>query len=81
MSRLNKNPSATKRGPGRYHEQGHKKASPVRRPSAPIGSGPQFLGQATNEQRQQRNAAKAAIGARQLRKQLKAMRRNARGAA
>lgn len=25
---MNKNPSATKRGPGRYHKQRHSKASP-----------------------------------------------------
>jgi len=29
----NKNPSATKKGPGRYHKEGHQKASPQRRRS------------------------------------------------
>lgn len=70
-------PSATKAGPGRYHKAGTQKASPVRRPVAPIGSA-QFLGQATNAAKQQRNAIKAAIGARQMRKQVKAMRRAGR---
>lgn len=33
----NKNASATKRGPGRFHEQGHKKSSPVAQHGTPRG--------------------------------------------
>lgn len=27
----NRNPSSTKKGPGRYHQSGHKKASPPKK--------------------------------------------------
>ncbi len=33
----NRNPSATKSGPGRYHKSGHEKASPIKSKGAPRG--------------------------------------------
>ena len=47
----NKQPTSTKRGPGRFHQPGHKKASPVKTKGTPRG----FV-QHTNPKRHQRRA-------------------------
>lgn len=69
-------PSATKRGPGRYHQQGHEKASPVKKRGTPWG----FV-QHTDEANNARRKRKAAMGARQVRIAEKAARRAAKAAA
>jgi hypothetical protein len=68
-------PSATKAGPGRHHKQGHQKDSPRPDKGAPRG----FV-QHTNERANARRAVKAEVGARQYRKQRKALAAAARSA-
>lgn len=68
------NGSSTKKGPGRLHCNGVKKAP---NPNAAAGS---WLGLHTNEAANARRAVKAAIGARQYRKQRKALAAAARAA-
>lgn len=68
------NGSSTKKGPGRLHGNGIKK---VPKPKAAAGS---WLGQHTNEAANARRAVKAQIGARQYRKQRKALAAAARTA-
>lgn len=72
----NKSLSATKRGPGRVHAKGLKKAKPLRQ----TGAGIDFV-QHTNERANARRSVKADIGARQYRKQRKALSAAARVAA
>jgi hypothetical protein len=72
----NKTFSATKSGPGRVYLRGHKKASPVKAK----GAGKGFV-QHTNERANARRSVKAGIGARQYRKQRKALAIAAREAA
>ena len=69
-----RNPQTTKSGPGRRHVPGHQKASP---PKAK-GGAPMGFVQPTNPAKNTRRAAKAAIGARQYRYQVKALARAAR---
>lgn len=68
------NGSGTKKGPGRLHCNGAKKAP---KPKAAAGS---WLGQHTNEKANIRRAVKAQIGARQYRKARKAAAAAARAA-
>lgn len=68
----NRNPSTTKRGPGRIHLQGHKRATPVAAKGAPRG----FV-QHTNPAKNARRKAKAASSPRQYRNAIKAARRMA----
>ncbi len=68
---MRKNPSSTKSGPGRYHSAGQQKLG---RPRHIPARG----AQARNPEANQRRHIKAQIGARQLRKAIKAARRNAR---
>lgn len=67
------NGTSTKRGPGRIHCDGIKKAPT---PKAPAGD---WLGPHTNEAANARRAVKAKIGARQYRKAVKALKRAALG--
>ncbi len=53
----NRNPSTTKRGPGRIHLNGHKRATPVKAKGAPIG----FV-QHTNPAKNALRKAKASFG-------------------
>jgi hypothetical protein len=69
-----RNKHSTKAGPGRRHAQGHKRVSTV----APKGGA--WLGQHTNEKKNAQRAVKREIGARQYRKQVKALRREAMSA-
>jgi hypothetical protein len=71
-----KQPSATKRGPGRKHHAGHKKAPPIKAKGAGVG----FV-QHTNEAANTRRKAKAEFGARQYRRACKALSFAAREAA
>jgi len=68
----NTNPSTTKRGPGRFHKDGHKKNSPVASKGAPRG----FVVH-TNPEKNTRRMDKKIFGARQLRKQDAAFREQA----
>lgn len=63
-----KRPSATKSGPGRYHSDGHKRATVKAPKGAPAG----FV-QHTNPKANARRSVKSEIGARQYRKQVKAL--------
>jgi hypothetical protein len=72
----NKTFSATKSGPGRVYLRGHKKASPVKAKGAGKG-----FEQRTNDAANTRRKVKAEIGARQYRKQRKALAIAARVAA
>lgn len=54
-----RNPSATKRGPGRRHKQGHKKASPFQQRGAGVGF-VQHINPARAAKRRARAAAAAA---------------------
>lgn len=67
-------PHSTKKGPGRRHKSGHKHG----RAPAPQKGGA-WLGQHTNPAGNARRAVKAEIGARQYRKQRKALARMATG--
>lgn len=60
----NTTPSTTKRGPGRFHKDGHKKNSPIASKGAPRG----FVAH-TNPEKNARRKDKKIFGARQLRKQ------------
>ena len=71
----NRNPSTTKRGPGRVHADGHKRATPVPSKGAPMG----FV-QHTNPAKNAVRKAKAASSPRQYRKAVKAARRIATAA-
>jgi hypothetical protein len=62
MPNANKNPSATKRGPGRFHESGHKKATPPKQRSAGL-----WLGLHTNPEKNARRELKRSLGARKVR--------------
>lgn len=62
-----RNASATKSGPGRRHVDGEKRAKRERGPTG------HFAGQHTNPRANARRAVKADIGARQYRKQRKAL--------
>lgn len=74
----NANPSATKRGPGRYHVQGHKKASPSNR----VGGTPYgFKVLHPSEERLARRALNKAIGHRQAKRARMAVLRAVRDAA
>ncbi len=75
MSYLDRNPSTTKRGPGRRHVSGHKRATPVAPKGAPSG----FV-QHTNPRKNAVRKAKAASSPRQYRKAVKAARRIANAA-
>ena len=68
-----RHPQSTKSGPGRRHVPGHQKASPVAQKGAPMG----FV-QHTNPAKNARRAAKAVLGARQYRCQVKALARAVR---
>lgn len=68
-----KNPHPTKRGPGRKHGQRVKHGT---KPTPPTGN---WLGQHTNPKANARRALKCEIGARQYRKQRKALAAAARG--
>ena len=70
-----RNASATKSGPGRRHVQGLKRGKADRSPSG------EFAGTHTNPQANARRAVKEAIGARQYRKQRKALAAHARATA
>lgn len=67
MALQNLQPSTTKRGPGRIHTPGHKKATPVPSKGAPLG----FV-QHTNPRKNAVRKAKALAGARQYRMARKA---------
>lgn len=67
---LSLRPSATKSGPGRVHTPGHKRGKP---PSLRSGASLGFA-QHTNDRKNLRRRAKAEMGARQYRKQVKALR-------
>lgn len=69
------NGSSTKRGPGRIHVEG------VKRARKPKGSTGPFAGQHTNPAKNAQRDAKAVMGARQYRKQRKALAMAAREAA
>ena len=64
------NSTSTKRGPGRRHRDGHKRATPIASKGAPFG----FVLH-TNPAKNAVRKAKAASGARQYRKAVKAARR------
>jgi hypothetical protein len=66
----NENPSATKRGPGRYHSAGHSKATPTKSKGAPRG----FVLHTASPAKQQRRADVKAHGRRQANRMLRAMR-------
>ena len=72
MAYIDRQPSTTKRGPGRRHVSGHKRATPIAAKGAPAG----FV-QHTNPAKNARRKAKAASGARQYLKAVKAARRMA----
>lgn len=76
--RENANPSATTRGPGRYHVQGHKKASPSTRAG---GTGYGFKVLRPSAERLARRALNKAIGHRQAKRARMAALRDARDAA
>lgn len=70
----NRQPSATKKGPGRYHKAaGHRKATPPRRDGVPIGS--VFMEHSASNAKTSRRELVRAIGRRQAIKQVKAARR------
>jgi len=61
----NREPSATKAGPGRYHKHGHFKTAP----KASAGAGADFvLHAASNEKRNRRATIKAVGGIRQFKR-------------
>lgn len=66
-----KRPSATKRGPGRYHSAGHRKDTPPKAKGAPAG----FVQRVASKEKQAAKIAKRATSARQLRIYSKARRR------
>lgn len=68
MAEHSKNPNATKRGPGRYHSEGHQKASPIPQRGAPMG----FV-QHTNPEKNSKRKLKRSLGARKLRIMVKLM--------
>lgn len=69
-----RNQHPTKKGPGRRHKSGQKHGA------APVPQvGGEWLGQHTNAAANARRAVKAEIGARQYRKQRKALAAAARG--
>lgn len=70
-------PQATKSGPGRRHEPGHKKASP----KAATAGAPLGFTQHTNPSKNEWRLIKAQVGARQARKAKKAAQRAFRKAA
>ena len=69
----NTNPSATKKGPGRRHEQGYKRRLTKATPQA---GADRWFEQHTNPQRATKRALRRELGsARQVRKHLKTWRR------
>ena len=64
MNNGNKNPSTTKSGPGRFHQAGHKKASPIKSKGAPRG----FVLHTNPEKRNRRDRIQALGGIRQFKK-------------
>lgn len=65
-----KHPSATKRGPGRYHHAGHTKATPVPSKGVPSGF---VLHKASAEKQERRNTMQAIGGRRQYLRKTKAL--------
>lgn len=65
-----RNPTATKSGPGRKHQQGAKRASPIKSKGAPFG----FV-QHTNPERAKRRATIKLMGRRQAIKAAKQAKR------
>lgn len=63
-----RNPSATKRGPGRKHRAGHKKASPIKSRGAPLGFEQRYASPAKRKHR----ANVKALGRRQEKRQRRA---------
>lgn len=59
-----KEPSTTKRGPGREHHSGHKKASPIKSKGAGIG----FVQHTASAAKRERRRVIAAIGIRQYKR-------------
>ena len=68
-----KRPSATKRGPGRYHSAGHEKAHQPKTK----GAGPGFVQHSANATKKLRRANVQALGRRQAIKAAKRERREA----
>ena len=58
-----KQPSSTKRGPGRYHADGHKRVGPVSAKGAPAG----FVQRVASPEKRAAKIAKREMGARQWR--------------
>lgn len=67
MSHGNKNASATKSGPGRFHKQGHQKAGPIKHEGAPST----FTLHKASAAKKERRALVAAHGRRQALKAIK----------
>jgi hypothetical protein len=63
-----RNASATKAGPGRFHQQGHEKASPIKPKGAPVGM---VLHHASPEKRARRAAIKAFGSVRAFKRRLR----------
>ena len=72
FSNTSKQPSSTKRGPGRYHVNGHKKASAPK--AHGMGDGPDFVVHTNTKKNERRAAIKACGGIRQFKLKRRALR-------